>query len=262
MERYSGMKVAIEIGSEFWDVPAAGRDCGLWLDSTQWYLCGRSALYAIVCELHGVRSIAMPSWCCHSMIKPFTDAGITVRFYPVWMEGCLRQEPALTCDALFLMDYFGYTSSACGRPPGYHGVVIRDVTHSIFSSQYSDADYYFGSLRKWCGVWTGGYAWKQDGGKLAEGSLPAKELLLMAGKPSAKEPLLVAGKPSAKEPLLVADKPSAKEQSLAEGQLLQCSQLKSSIQDVGGAFVLLRKKSDAAETIVYKQKRNYRKDCD
>ena len=46
---------------------------------------------------------------------------------------------------------------------GYNGVVIRDVTHSIFSTTYSDADYYFGSLRKWCGVWTGGYAWTKDG---------------------------------------------------------------------------------------------------
>ena len=30
----------------------------------------------------------------------------------------------------------------------------------------TDADYYFGSLRKWCGIWTGGYAWTQDGHKI------------------------------------------------------------------------------------------------
>ncbi len=52
---------------------------------------------------------------------------------------------------------------------GYRGVVIRDVTHSIFSAIYFDADYYFGSLRKWCGVWTGGYAWTKDGHRLNTG---------------------------------------------------------------------------------------------
>ena len=41
----------------------------------------------------------------------------------------------------------------------YQGIVIRDVTHSLFSKQYDDADYYFGSLRKWAGFYTGGYAW-------------------------------------------------------------------------------------------------------
>jgi len=63
------------------------------------------------------------------------------------------------------MDYFGYI----GMQPdlsGYNGVIIRDVTHSLFSPTYIDADYYFGSLRKWCGVWTGGYAWAKDGQRL------------------------------------------------------------------------------------------------
>jgi hypothetical protein len=60
------------------------------------------------------------------------------------------------------MDYFGYTGGLTAQ----HPCVIRDVTHSIFSHSYDDAAYCFGSLRKWCGLWTGGYVWTGDGHKL------------------------------------------------------------------------------------------------
>ena len=154
-----------EIGSEFWDVPTVEKHNSIFPESTQWYLSGRSALQAIIKELKGCHTVAMPSWCCDSMIKPFVDAGIEVQFYPVYWQDGLIQEINLDSDVLFMMDYFGYTSSVPDLN-GYIGIVIRDVTHSLFSAKYSDADYYFGSLRKWCGVWTGGYAWTQDSRRL------------------------------------------------------------------------------------------------
>ncbi len=153
-----------EIGSEFWDVPIKDKN-NLFPKCAQWYLSGRSALQAIIRELKDCRSIAMPSWCCESMIKPFIDAGINVHFY----SSCPDQKPRYDCDALYLMDYFGYTSSI-SISSVYRGIIIRDITHSILSTLYSDADYYFGSLRKWCGVWTGGYAWSSDGKKIADPS--------------------------------------------------------------------------------------------
>lgn len=156
-----------EIGSEFWDVPIrnSSRNGSLHLECVQWFLSGRSALQAIIKELGIARSVALPSWCCDSMVKPFVDAGMEVEFYPVYFDDGLIQEPSFGSDVLFLMDYFGYT----GVQPdlgAYSGIVIRDVTHSIFSTNYTDANYYFGSLRKWCGVWTGGYAWAKDEHKL------------------------------------------------------------------------------------------------
>lgn len=154
-----------EIGSEFWDVPQTEIDNGIFPKSTQWFLSGRSALQAIIAELKDCRTVAMPSWCCDSMVMPFIDAGIKVHFYPVYFDGGLAQDISLDSDALFLIDYFGYTEKQPDLS-GYKGVVIRDVTHSIFSTTYADADYYFGSLRKWCGVWTGGYAWSMNGKKL------------------------------------------------------------------------------------------------
>lgn len=150
-----------EVGSEFWDVPTTNTETAIFPEYTQWYLCGRTALQAIIQELKKCHTVAMPSWCCDSMIKPFVDAGLSVHFYPVWFDYELHQDLRLDCDVLFLMDYFGYSTSE--RNLGdYQGIIIRDVTHSVFSSSYSDADYYFGSLRKWCGVWTGGYAWTRN----------------------------------------------------------------------------------------------------
>ena len=119
--------------------------------------------------MRGVKSVALPSWCCESIIKPFIDADIKVLFYPVIFDKKLIQTPRLDCDAILIMDYFGYTNPIIDLGD-YKGVVVRDLTHSIFSKKYSDSDYYFGSLRKWCGVYTGGYAWTKDGHKLKEAS--------------------------------------------------------------------------------------------
>jgi len=150
-----------EIGSEFWDVPNTHGNNEIFPENAQWFLSGRSALQGIVKKLDGCRTVAMPSWCCESMIKPFLSAGIEVLFYPVEWNGGLTQKIRLDADALFLMDYFGYVDFS-PQLEGYRGTVIRDLTHSLFSAVYSDADYYFGSLRKWCGVWTGGYAWAKE----------------------------------------------------------------------------------------------------
>ncbi len=159
-----------EIGSEFWSVPTTDRENALFPKNVQWYLSGRSALRAILRELPNCRTAALPAWCCDSMIKPFLQAGMTVRFYPACaVAKGLRQKLAFDCDVLLVMDYFGYS----GTQPdltGCQGKVIRDVTHSLFSQTYSDADYSFGSLRKWCGVYTGGFAWARNGTKLHAGS--------------------------------------------------------------------------------------------
>ncbi len=154
-----------EIGSEFWNVPVLERENGFFPKTTLWFLSGRSALQAIVKELtlKGKKTVAMPSWCCDSMVKPFLEAGMYVRFYPVYCQQCgVVQDIFFHCDVLFLMDYFGYTDEA-PAVSDFNGIVIRDVTHSLFSKSYSDADYHFGSLRKWCGFWTGGFAWANDG---------------------------------------------------------------------------------------------------
>lgn len=144
-----------EIGSEFWKIPVYNQENGIFPAHTNWFLSGRCALQAIIRDWGG-KSIALPSWLCESMIKPFLDAGVTVEFYPA-----LEPIRNIRAEGILIMDYFGYV-----RPldmESYDGTIIRDVTHSVFSKEYKDADYYFGSLRKWAGFWTGGYAWTKDG---------------------------------------------------------------------------------------------------
>lgn len=149
----------IEIGSEFWNIPTTEAQNEFLTDSLSWYISGRSALYGILEELRWAKTVAMPSWCCESMIKPFIDSGIDVHFYPVVYQGEVIQEPKTDCDILVLIDYFGYTNDVTKE----HNCIIRDVTHSFFSKRYVDANYYFGSLRKWCGFLTGGIAWTGKG---------------------------------------------------------------------------------------------------
>lgn len=157
-----------EIGGEFWNVPIIEKSNNIFQESIQWFLSGRIALQAIIEEIGDCHSVAMPSWCCDSMVKPFIDAGMEVHFYPIYYRDGLIQKIRWDSDVLFLMEYFGYAANEPDLST-YQGIVIRDVTHSIFSKKYSDADYYFGSLRKWCGVWTGGYAWTRDRHKLDMG---------------------------------------------------------------------------------------------
>jgi len=147
------MRNQCEIGSEFWCVPT-GESENIFPNDTKWFISGRSALQAIIQE-NDFKTVWMPDWCCESMLRPFGDAGINIKFYPV-IEG-VEWENVSQEDAVFVMDYFGYASRMQERRK--KGVIIRDVTHSLFSFRHDDANYYFGSLRKWAGFWTGGYAW-------------------------------------------------------------------------------------------------------
>lgn len=151
-----------EIGSEFWDIPVSINKNCLFPKKTRWFISGTAALEYILRDIiikQNIRTAAIPSWCCGCMITPFIKYGITIKFYPVYYE-----EGRLICDyrdiiadCWIVLSYFGYsTQFTIGNP---NGIIIRDLTHSVFSMIDYDADYYFGSLRKWAGFYTGGYAW-------------------------------------------------------------------------------------------------------
>ena len=151
-----------EIGSEFWCVPTGQRDNGVFCRSTSWYSSGRAALDDVISSSR-FESVALPSWCCDSMIEPFLNAGKSVVFYPP-----MSDVGRLDTDALLVIDYFGYSDRQ--KAIDFPGIVIRDLTHSVFCKEYFDADYYFGSLRKWAGFWTGGFAFAKEGRKLSKGT--------------------------------------------------------------------------------------------
>lgn len=176
-----------EIGSEFWNVPTCQERNDVFPEHTKWFLAGRTALKYIIWDC-GIKSVSIPEWCCESMIAPFIEADVQVIFY--------SEKPSVNTDAVFIIDYFGYTVHN-HVPDGYVGIVIRDMTHSIFSASYEDADYYFGSLRKWAGFWTGGFAW--GNWKKAEVIAPCDEhyVFLRRTAMEAKE-IYIAGKTNRK----------------------------------------------------------------
>ncbi len=166
-----------EIGGEFWDIPVSEESKKWFPLHTKWYLSGRTALAAIVKDImlkRWIKSAALPSYCCDSIIIPFVINNIQIKFYDITIDkdhdGVVQNYDSVTdCDVIVIMDFFGYI-----RTPGlkdFQGIIIRDLTHTIFCSRLQDADYYFGSLRKWAGFWTGGYAWKEDETSLLEGDI-------------------------------------------------------------------------------------------
>lgn len=155
-----------EIGSEFWNIPVLPQETtNVFSKEMRWFLSGRVALEYIVSDIKArfsVSSVAMPSWCCDSMIIPFLRNGIEVLFYTFD-----DSENIPECDVLFFMEHFGYIRHK--KAIGFHGIVIYDVTHSMFSENFgfkrvndAKAQYFFGSLRKWAGFKTAGFAGMLD----------------------------------------------------------------------------------------------------
>ncbi len=151
-----------EIGSEFWDIPLlVEKENDIFQKGTRWFLSGRTALEYIISDIKEkfcVSSVAMPSWCCDSMIIPFVKNGIKVMFYTYDDSDSIPK-----CDILFCMEHLGYIRNE--KEIGFCGIVIHDVTHSMFSENLgmksvagAKAEYFFGSLRKWAGFKTGGFA--------------------------------------------------------------------------------------------------------
>lgn len=158
-----------EIGSEFWSVPI-GKDGSIneLLSEARFFLSGRSALSYVVEDIQkkqDFRSVLLPSYCCETMIEPFLSHGVEVNFYPVTSDehGNLKENVPQThdCDGILLMDYFGYKRDE--RQISRNGTVIYDATHSVFTGVVPSVDYVYGSMRKWAGFWTGGYAWYVNG---------------------------------------------------------------------------------------------------
>lgn len=148
-----------EIGSEFFTIETKKHfSWPLYAEkksNVEFYLSGRSALDGIIkdicsdCKKH---SVALPAYCCDSMIIPFIDNGIEVSFYDVIASSdgveCYY-DYAFNGDIVFVIDYFGYKNKK--NPITEGKIVIKDCTHSIFRDEiwFSGCDYAFASFRKW-----------------------------------------------------------------------------------------------------------------
>ena len=147
-----------EIGSEFWIETEP--ETLLIVREEVCCLSGRTAIDLILQDIlrkRDVRSVAMPAWCCDSMIAPFVAHGIDVRFYDYDQTDNID-----FTDFFYLTNYFGYENTLdieiVRKIKERGSVILYDRTHSFLleDEKYRKlADYSFASIRKWMGV-TGG----------------------------------------------------------------------------------------------------------
>ena len=139
-----------EIGSEFWieNVPERLlREC-----DGVYAISGRTAIDLIlqdVLKKKPIRSALMPAWCCDSMLAPFLDRNIDVRFYDVILGTQITtnehelsikyslSNPDLAdgTDILYLTNYFGYENTLplekVKRYKEQGSNILYDRTHSF-----------------------------------------------------------------------------------------------------------------------------------
>lgn len=173
-----------EIGSNFWltpsDVIGNGEMCipdyfnckgsdYVWLSS------GRSAISFIIKTIEERnpninKVVCLPSFTCHTVFEPFVNAGYDVKTLPVDRNLNMSIDDILTivkktkAGVVLLHNYFGFETipnfkAIHSTLKSLNVVIIEDCTQSMYSNiTRIEADYYVGSIRKWCGVPDGGFA--------------------------------------------------------------------------------------------------------
>lgn len=144
-----------EIGSEFWIKNSPPQ---LLTEREGVYcLSGRTAIDLILQDIlrkRAVKNVAMPAWCCDSMIAPFLAHGMDVRFYDYG-----HLDNTETTDIFYLTNYFGYENTLdvekVRKMKNKGSIILYDRTHSFLmdDEEYKEqSDYIFVSIRKWMGV--------------------------------------------------------------------------------------------------------------
>lgn len=178
-----------EIGSNFWispeevkGEPNLGTPKKFGCDGSDyvWMSTGRSAtrlvLQTILQRNPQMKRIALlPPFTCHTVIEPFLELGFEIHTLPI-DSGLITTPEEITqaivetqATVLLVHRYYGFDTL-----PGFNSaiedmqrqgvLVIEDCTQCLYSTfERSEADYYVGSIRKWCGVPDGGFAVCREG---------------------------------------------------------------------------------------------------
>lgn len=179
-----------EIGSNFWINPndgKSGRTLGTPYSSFGykgsdyvWMSTGRSATRLVLQTIEernpNVRKVVLiPPFTCYTVIDPFVDFGYEIHTLPLSLnlkttpEEILQSVEQTGAGVLLVHRYYGFDTL-----PGFNDIVdllrskgvviIEDSTQCLYSGfELSDADFFVGSIRKWCGVPDGGFAVCRDG---------------------------------------------------------------------------------------------------
>lgn len=161
-----------EIGSEFWETETSQQANLMFESHHKYLLTGRTAIDFIIKDIKESRVfniVYLPTYCCHTMIQPFLDNGIIVKFYDVkFCNGKYTYDVDFDthCDAILIMQYFGFYNEDAGqiisRFKELGKLIIEDATHSWLSDApyNNNSDYIFVSYRKWTGIPCGAVAIK------------------------------------------------------------------------------------------------------
>lgn len=165
------LEETMENGNGFFEKISQGSD-------TRFLLSGRCAIYYALLDLaqKDKKKVAyLPLYTCETVVAPFKKAGYTLKFYsfdknmnPVFDYSMLKEISLIS-----ICGYYGFCNydrefvKKCKEKGIY---IIEDATHSVLSSDGIDenCDYIVGSLRKWMGVASGGFAIKKKGKFLFE----------------------------------------------------------------------------------------------
>lgn len=145
-----------------------------------WLSTGRSAISFVIKSIEErnpniTKRVCLPAFTCHTVFEPFLNAGYEVFTLPVNIHLKTNPEDIIKCvedykpGVILFHKYFGFDTL-----PGINDVitlirekgiiVIEDTTQSMYSDiDRLDADYFVGSIRKWCGVPDGGFAVCKNG---------------------------------------------------------------------------------------------------
>lgn len=179
-----------EIGSNFWITPDDLNSMssseinlaqfGYVGNDYAFFSTGRSAISYVLDTIEyrnpKVKKVAvLPPFTCQTVIDPFLTKGYEVRTFHVGQD--LRSSVADLFNVVDISQvgvilfhrFFGFdtiknidTIIPVLRREGV--IVIEDCTQCLYSSfSKSDADYFVGSIRKWCGVPDGGFAVCREG---------------------------------------------------------------------------------------------------
>lgn len=178
-----------EIGSNFWISPeevrgesnlGTPRQFGCSGSDYVWMSTGRSAtrmvLHTIMNRQPDINKVALiPAFTCYTVIEPFIELGFKVHTLPMnenlitSVDDILSALAGCSASVMLVHRFYGFDT----LPRFNHiikdiqkqgVVVIEDCTQCLYSTfGKSDADYYVGSIRKWCGVPDGGFAVCREG---------------------------------------------------------------------------------------------------
>ncbi|MDT2865750.1 DegT/DnrJ/EryC1/StrS family aminotransferase [Vagococcus carniphilus] len=161
----------MEIGSEFIINKTNNNRTGLPLFLTKYSnlkftSSGRGAIALVLESIKPKkRKVLLPIYICESVISTFKFYGYEICFYDLADNFVPKTLDYSDIGVFFHMGYFGFDtnkslSKEINLMKSSSIIVIEDVTHSMLSESdtFYESDYYIGSLRKWIGIPSGGFA--------------------------------------------------------------------------------------------------------